>query len=206
MQHLTPQHNGPTSGKLKYWFGHLWLKLTGWKISVQIPPEKKFIIVGAPHTSNWDFPIALVTCFALRLKVAWMGKHTLFKKPFGGFMRWLGGIPINRDSANGIVQQMAAKFHESERLVVAIAAAGTRKKSEYWKSGFYWIAHEARVPILCGYLDYARKEAGLGLSFLPSGDIKKDMARIRAFYENISAKHPEKATAIRIRDESEANH
>lgn len=195
------QHNGPQSGILKYWFGYVWLKVTGWKIFAEMPQDKKFIIVGAPHTSNWDFPLALVTCFALRLKISWMGKHTLFKKPFGSFMRWLGGIPINRQSANGIVQQMTEKFHESEKLVVAIAAAGTRKKSEFWKSGFYWIAHEAQIPILCGYLDYKKKEAGLGFSFLPSGDIHKDMSRIREFYKNITGKHPEKTTEIRVRDE-----
>ncbi len=195
-------HNGPTSGLIKYWFAYLWMKMTGWKIVADIPPDKKFIIVGAPHTSNWDFPLALLTCFALRLKIAWIGKHSLFKKPFGGFMRRLGGIPVNRECSSGIVEQMAKKFANSEKLVVAIAASGTRKKSDYWRSGFYWIAHEARVPILCGYLDYTHKEAGFGLTFLPSGDIQKDMARIREFYRNVTGKFPEKTTPVRVRDET----
>ncbi|KAA3616024.1 MAG: acyltransferase [Calditrichaeota bacterium] len=201
MRNKKVSHNGPTSGLLKYGFGRLWMWLIRWKVAGELPAAEKFIIVGAPHTSNWDFPLALVTCYVFRLKIAWMGKHTLFKKPFGGFMRSLGGIAIERDSKNGIVDQMVEKFNNSKKLVVAIAASGTRKKSDYWKSGFYWIAHKAQVPIICGYLDYSRKEAGFGLSFIPSGDIKNDMDRIRNFYFDINGKHPELATAIKVRDE-----
>jgi hypothetical protein len=135
------------------------------------------------------------------LRISWLGKDTLFKKPFGGVMRWLGGIPVDRDSEHGVVDQIARQFRESDRLVVAIGPSGTRKKKDHWKSGFYWIAHTAHVPILCGYLDYGRKEACLGLSFLPTGDIKKDMDRIREFYQGIQGKHPELTTRIRLVDE-----
>ena len=116
-------------------------------------------------------------------------------------MRWLGGIPINRDSENGVVDQIAKQFRESEKLVVAIGPSGTRKKKDYWKSGFYWIAHTAQVPILCGYLDYGQKKACLGLSFVPTGDIKEDMDRIREFYQGIQGKYPELTTRIRLVDE-----
>ena len=116
-------------------------------------------------------------------------------------MRWLGGIPVDRDSEHGVVDQIARQFGEPDRLVVAIGPEGTRKKKDHWKSGFYWIAHTAQVPILCGYLDYGRKEACLGLSFVPTGDIKKDMDRIREFYQSIQGKHPELTTRIRLVDE-----
>lgn len=131
-----------------------------------------------------------------------MGKDTLFKKPFGKIMRWLGGIPIDRSSEHGVVGQIVKQFNESRKLVVTIAPSGTRKKRDYWKSGFYWIAYTAKVPILCGYLDYSRKKACLGLSFLPTGDIKKDMDRIREFFVGIRGKNPELTTRIRLLDET----
>jgi 1-acyl-sn-glycerol-3-phosphate acyltransferase len=127
-----------------------------------------------------------------------MGKDTIFKKPFGGFMKWLGGIAINRESEHGVVDQIVKQFKTSQQLVIAITPSGTRKKREYWKSGFYWIAYSAQVPILCGYLDYGQKKACLGLSFIPSGEIKKDMDRIRKFYKNIQGKNPELTTKIRL--------
>ena len=130
-----------------------------------------------------------------------MGKHTIFRKPFGGFMRWLGGIAINRSSSSGVVDQIADKFKTSEKLVLALAAEGTRKKSDYWKSGFYWIALKAQVPIVCGYLDYPTREAGFGLSFIPTGDMKKDMDRIREFFCDKRGKIPENASTVRLRDE-----
>jgi 1-acyl-sn-glycerol-3-phosphate acyltransferase len=194
-------HNGPISGFIKYWIGRVWMGVFGWDVVGQVPPGGKFVVVGAPHTSGWDFPFTLAAVYIFRLRISWMGKDTLFKKPFGGIMRWLGGIPINRDSEHGVVDQIAKQFRESEKLVVAIGPSGTRKKKDYWKSGFYWIAHTAQVPILCGYLDYGQKKACLGLSFVPTGDIKEDMDRIREFYQDIQGKYPELTTRIRLVDE-----
>jgi 1-acyl-sn-glycerol-3-phosphate acyltransferase len=195
------RHNGPTSGLIPYWIGRLWMWFFRWDVVGEVPAGEKFVLIGAPHTSNWDFPFGLFTFYIFRLKVSWIGKDTLFKKPFGGVMRWLGGIAIDRNSRNGVVDQIAQRFRESRKLVIAIAPSGTRKKSEYWKSGFYWIAHTAQVPILCGYLDYDRREACLGLSFIPTGNVKEDMDRIRNFYEGIQGKHSE-VTSIRLRDEN----
>ena len=194
-------HNGPTSGVIKYWIGRILMGVFGWDVVGQVPVGDRFVLVGAPHTSNWAFPFTLAAVFIFRLKISWLGKDTLFKKPFGGVMRWLGGIPVDRTSEHGVVDQIARQFRESDRLVVAIGPEGTRKKRDYWKSGFYWIAYNAQVPILCGYLDYGRKEACLGLSFIPTGDIKKDMDRIRDFYQGIQGKHPELTTRIRLVDE-----
>jgi 1-acyl-sn-glycerol-3-phosphate acyltransferase len=173
----------------------------GWDVVGQVPVGDRFVLVGAPHTSNWDFPFTLAAVYIFRLKISWLGKDTLFKKPFGGVMRWLGGIPVDRTSEQGVVDKIAGQFSESDRLVLAIGPEGTRKKRDYWKSGFYWIAYTAQVPLLCGYLDYAQKKACLGLSFVPTGDIKKDMDRIREFYEGIQGKHPELTTRIRLVDE-----
>jgi 1-acyl-sn-glycerol-3-phosphate acyltransferase len=196
-------HNGPISGFIPYCIGRVWMWIFGWDVIGQIPPGSKFVLVGAPHTSNWDFPFTLAVLYTFRLKISWLGKHTLFKEPFGKIMKWLGGIPIDRSSEHGVVDQIVKKFNESQKLVVTIAPSGTRKKRDYWKSGFYWIAHTAQVPILCGYLDYSRKKACLGLSFIPTGDIKKDMDRIREFFINIRGKNPELATRIRLLDETQ---
>jgi 1-acyl-sn-glycerol-3-phosphate acyltransferase len=131
-----------------------------------------------------------------------MGKHTAFRKPFGGLLRRLGGIAINRTAAHGVVEQIAQQFRQAAKLVVVVAPSGTRSKRDYWKSGFYWIAHTAQVPILCTYLDYSRKRAGIGLSFVPTGDISRDMDRIREFYKGMRGKKPELATTIRLVDET----
>lgn len=195
-------HNGPIYGFVPYCIGRLWMWLFGWDVIGRIPQGEKFVLVGAPHTSNWDFPFTLATLSVFRLKISWMGKDSLFKKPFGSVMRWLGGIAVDRSSEHGTVDQMVKQFKESQKLVVTIAPSGTRKKRDFWKSGFYWIAYTAQVPILCGYLDYARKEACLGLSFVPTGDIKKDMDRIREFFKGVQGKNPELTTTIRLMDET----
>ncbi len=198
----TFNHDGPVSGWFGYWLGRLILGLFGWSVEGQLPPGKKFILIGAPHTSNWDFPFALAAAHVFRIKMSWMGKDALFRKPFGAFMRHLGGIPIRRDSREGVVDQIVRRFNETERLVIAIAPSGTRSQASHWKSGFYWIAHSAGVPIVCVYMDYDRKVVGLGLSFVPSGDVGADMDKIREFYRDIKGKKPEIATPIRLSDES----
>jgi 1-acyl-sn-glycerol-3-phosphate acyltransferase len=194
-------HDGPASGVIGYWLGRAWMGLFGWEVIGEVPAGGKFVLVGAPHTSNWDFPFTLAAVHVFRLKISWMGKDSAFRKPFGGIMRRLGGIPIDRDSPQGVVGQMAERFKASEKLVVAIAPCGTRKKRDSWKTGFYWIAHTAQVPILCGYLDYGRKVACLGLSFVPTGDLTQDMERIRGFYEGVQGKHPALASRIRLAGE-----
>jgi 1-acyl-sn-glycerol-3-phosphate acyltransferase len=193
-------HNAPVSGFIPYWIGRVWMWFFGWDVVGQVPQGEKFVLIGAPHTSNWDFPFTLATAYIFRLKISWMGKQSAFRRPFGGIMRRLGGIAIDRDSRQGVVSQMAERFQASKKLVVAIAPCGTRKRGDYWKSGFYWIAHAAQVPILCGYLDYARREACLGLSFVPSGDIVRDMDLIREFYTGVQGKKPQLASRVRLMD------
>ncbi|MGD8463769.1 MAG: lysophospholipid acyltransferase family protein [Anaerolineae bacterium] len=191
----------PIGSPVAYWLGRFWMWLFGWQVKGHVPAGGKFVLVGAPHTSNWDFPFTLAAAAVLRLRISWLGKDSAFKGPLGPIMRGLGGIPIDRSSPQGLVSQIAARFDQSDQLIIAIAPSGTRRQTQYWKSGFYWIAHAAQVPILCGYLDYRRKRAGVGLSFVPTGDIGADMDRIREFYQDFQGKKPELATRVRLADE-----
>ena len=183
--------------------GRLWLKAFGWRLETQTPPHSKFVIIGAPHTSNWDLPFTLATAYALRIPIYWMGKHTLFRGPKGWLFRMLGGIPVDRRAAGNTVAQTAEAFKGAERMTIAVAPEGTRQRAKYWKSGFYYIAKEAGVPIGCGYLDYARKASGVGLFLHPTGDIRKDMETIRAFYRDIKGKYPQNQIEPRLREEAE---
>ena len=195
-------HNAPASGLIKYWMARLYFLLTGWKVTGELPQDKKFVLIGAPHTSNWDFPIGLALTFVFRLKTRWMGKHTLFEGVKGFIMRALGGIAVDRSHPNGVVGQMAEALKHADQLVIMLAPSGTRKKMPNWKSGFYHIAHQANVPIVCGYLDFNNKEANIGLTLMPTGNVKQDMALIREYYEGISAKYPEMSTPVILAEES----
>ncbi|WP_157670505.1 lysophospholipid acyltransferase family protein [Chitinibacter sp. GC72] len=171
--------------------GRLMLRIAGWKIEGEFPDLPKYVLIGAPHTSNWDFPVGIAICFARRQKVYWMGKHTLFWGPLGPIARWLGGIPVDRRQSNSLVEQMVQVFGEHEQLVVAIPPEGTRKKVEKWKTGFYYIALGSQLPIVLGFIDFGRKVGGCGEVFYPTGDLEADMAKIRAFYAPIKGKNPE---------------
>lgn len=170
--------------------GRLWLTANGWHIEGEMPDLPKFIIVGAPHTSNWDLPFTLAAGLHYGLRVHWMGKDTIFKWPFAGLMRWLGGIPIDRSKANNAVAQMVDRFKSSDRLVLVIPPEGTRGKVERWKTGFYHIAVGAGIPLALGFLDYRRKAAGIAKVYYPTGNLEADLAEIQAFYATVTPKHP----------------
>lgn len=174
------------------------LRLVRWRLHGE-PPPAKCVIIGAPHTSNWDFPMALLTLWSLSIPAKWVGKHTLFRRPFGWVMRGLGGISLDRDRTRDFVSQVVDWFEREPELALVIAPEGTRSKTEHWKSGFYWIAHGAGVPIILGYVDYGRRELGLGEQILPTGDIEADFVRIRAFYAEKTGRHPAKVGEIRPR-------
>ena len=146
--------------------------------------KQRFVLIGAPHTSNWDVPLMLMVVLKLRQRIFWMGKHTLFPLSFGWFMKWLGGVPINRNASHNIVHETVCQYREHDELVNLIPPEGTRSKVQAWKSGFYHIANMAEVPILLGYVDAANKEAGLVDFFTPTGDIEKDTQEIPTFYAN----------------------
>lgn len=168
------------------------LKLTGWKAEGSKPEGvNKFVLIAAPHTSNWDFPVTLAIAFALNIKIYWMGKDSLFKGPMGPIMRWLGGIAVDRSKPGGLVASTVDTFNAAERLIVTIPPEGTRKKVTTWKTGFYHIAHGAGVPVVLGYLDFTEKRGGLGPAFYTTGDLEADMTRIKAFYAPIRGKRPD---------------
>ncbi len=167
------------------------LRLTGWKVEGSLPPEAaKSVLIAAPHTSNWDLPYTLMVSFALRLTPYWMGKHSLFKAPFGPLMRWLGGISVSREQSGNLVAASARAIAEADApLQLIVSPEGTRAKTRYWKTGFYYIAQGAQVPIVMAYMDYTRKRSGLGPLFVPSGNIEADMAAIKAFYAPFQGKN-----------------
>ena len=172
----------------------LYLKITGWKREGQVPNLDKFLIIAAPHTSNWDFPISLAMLLAFKVRAYWMGKDSMFRWPYGLLFRLLGGIPIDRSKANNAVEQSIKAIKERKKMVLMLSPEGTRKKVAYWKTGFYHIAHGSGVPIVLGYLDYARKVGGIGGLVYASGNIESDMNAIQLFYSNVTARHPEKSS------------
>ena len=158
-------------------------------------------MVGAPHTSNWDFPLAMLLMYGSGIRFNWIGKDSLFRPPFGGFFRRLGGIPVWRDRRSNFVAQIVETFAQSKRLIIAIAPEGTRSKIKYWKTGFYYMALGANVPLVLAFVDYRRKQVGVGPLFYPSGDIQSDLVHLRAFYCDKTGKYPEKQGAIEIYSE-----
>jgi 1-acyl-sn-glycerol-3-phosphate acyltransferase len=187
---------------LSYWIGRSWLRLFGWQVRGVDSSYRKYVLIAAPHTSNWDFPFMLATAYVMRVRISWFGKHTVFKFPFGWFMRKLGGIPVDRRSPQSLVMQMAERFKNSDYLILAVPPEGTRRKVDLWKSGFYHIAARSGVPIGLGYLDYHRKLSGLGMFLMPSGNIKEDMDTIRAFYRNIRGKYSDLESEPRLQEET----
>ncbi|AKT43489.1 lysophospholipid acyltransferase family protein [Chondromyces crocatus] len=191
-------------GALTYWIGKTWLAAFGWKLETQAPTDDKFVLIAAPHTSGWDLPFMLATSYVMRVPISWMGKQELFRAPFGGILRALGGIPIDRGARKNRVGWAVDQFERAEHLVLAIPAEGTRGTVGHWKSGFYRIATAAQVPIGLGYLDFEKKTCGIGGFVTPTGDVRADMERIRAFYRDVRGKHPAKESVPRLREEDEA--
>jgi 1-acyl-sn-glycerol-3-phosphate acyltransferase len=187
------------------WLANQMLKLLGWKIIGQLPDTRKFVLVAAPHTSNWDFMYMYLVSKIFDIRIHWMGKEELFKGPMGPISRALGGIPVKRGHSMNMVQQMAQTFSEREELVLAVPPAGTRRKTDHWHSGFYYIAMEAGVPIVLGFVDYSRKQAGLGPIFTPTGNVRADMDIARDFYKDIQGKFPDNKSTVQLKQEMEQN-
>jgi 1-acyl-sn-glycerol-3-phosphate acyltransferase len=174
-----------TIARLYFW-------LTGWKVKNEVPPTlKKYVMIGLPHTSNWDFPIAMAALLILRLKTNYLAKKSLFKFPLGIIMRAFGGIPVDRSKHSGMVEAMIAEFAKHDELILLIPPEGTRGYVKEWKTGFYRVAVGAGVPIVLAYLDYPNKMAGLKAVFYPTGDYAKDVEAIKDAYRGIKGKHPE---------------
>jgi 1-acyl-sn-glycerol-3-phosphate acyltransferase len=179
-----------------------WLGITRWRcVAPQHPVPKRCVVIAFPHTSNWDFPLTLALAAMSGVPLKWLGKRQLFRGPMGPIMRSLGGVSVERSSKQGMVAQWAAEFGSRDQLALLVAAEGTRSRVEYWKSGFYRLAQEAGVPIACAFVDGATKTGGFGLILEPSGDIKADMDRIRAFYADKKGWKPELSSVPRMKEE-----
>ena len=170
-----------------------WFRRCGWTISGSLPPDRKFVIMGASHTSNWDFLIFLGAVHALGRQVHFIGKHSLFKWPLGGFMRALGGVPVDRSAPQDLVSQIVAQFHAHDDFILVIAPEGTRSATRQWKTGFYQIALKAGVPIVCAGPDYPTKRGVFGPVIRPTGNYAEDMTPAFAFFRTLTPRHPERA-------------
>lgn len=176
--------------------GKAYLRMIGWRVVGPPPDIDKFVVIAAPHTSNWDFPTFMALVGYCGIRVRYLAKDTLFQGLSGKLFYWLGGIPVVRDTrdAAALVDVAVDLFKSEKELILAIAPEGTRSKVTKWKSGFYRIAHTANVPIVMAYLDANKRELGFGDVFYPTGDRNGDIEKIKAFYAQKrglkSKKHP----------------
>jgi 1-acyl-sn-glycerol-3-phosphate acyltransferase len=171
--------------------GRLGMRLLRWRIDGELPALRQFVIIVAPHTSNWDFVVGLCCDLALDMDASWLAKHTIFVGPFGRWLKSLGGIPVVRGASHNVVAQAAAEFARRDQLILGIAPEGTRRKVQSWKSGYWHIARAAGVPILPVGLDYARRAAVIGAVRATTDSLANDEAAFKEFFGRITPRHPE---------------
>ncbi len=183
------------------WLAYVYLRLRGWTFHGEIPPDPKLIAIGAPHTSNWDFILFLGALHYLRVKVNYIGKHTLFRPPFGWFFRMTGGIPVDRSKPGGLVRQVADAMDEADRMILVLAPEGTRSKAPYWKSGFLKIAETTGAPIVVAAVDASRKRLTIGPKISYDGEITTFMDKLREFYADKEGIRPALKGPVVVREE-----
>jgi 1-acyl-sn-glycerol-3-phosphate acyltransferase len=182
--------NTPILSKLFHYLARFIMWLIGWRVDGTLPNLPKFVLIGAPHTSNWDFVLFLGLIFYLRANVRFMGKAELFRWPIGWFFRYCGGIPVDRKKSTGLVDQMVKACNESENFILTIAPEGTRHHVTEWKRGFYHIAKSAGIPIVMAKVDGKHKTVHLGQVFQPTEDIEVDMKSIQGFFTGVVGINP----------------
>jgi 1-acyl-sn-glycerol-3-phosphate acyltransferase len=171
------------------WLGRFVLTTMGWRATGVFPSQSKYIITVAPHSSNWDFVVAIAILLASGLKISFLAKHSLFFWPFSVLLRKLGGVPVDRGSAHGVVGEMVQHFNQRDKMVLAIAPEGTRRKVKQWKVGFIHIANSANVPIVPLSLDYLNKRVNIGAAIKLSGEVEADLNTVKAFYLGVQGKN-----------------
>jgi 1-acyl-sn-glycerol-3-phosphate acyltransferase len=177
------------------------LRLRGWRLAGEVPPLPKYVVVLAPHTCNWDFPLAMLAASGYGIRLSWLGKHTIFRWPVARLLRGIGGIPVHRDRHDGMVGQVVEAFAARDTLVIGMTPEGTRTATPHWKSGFYHMARRAGVPIVLASLDRPTRRITLGPVVMPTGSPVKDMEAVRSFYAGARGIHPHKASAVRLVEE-----
>lgn len=180
------------------------LRITGWQLDGARPEYNRYVLIAAPHTSNWDFLLMLLFAAAFDIKVTWMAKHSLFFPPMGWILRAMGGMPIIRHKSRNVVDTMVDSFSTSAQLVLVVPTEGTRERTDYWKSGFYHIARQANVPIVPSFLDFGRKRGGFGPPLQLSGDVRTDMQYFRDFYQGMQGKFPSQFGPIKLKEEEQS--
>ncbi len=190
-QDQVPVQLRASRGRLSRWTGRAFFTLSGWRLVGEIPDVKRCLLIGAPHTSNWDFVLAMASILALNLKMRWLAKHTIFMPGVSWFFEWLGGIPTNRNEPNTIVDKVAGIAEREGGVVIAITPEGTRKKVVKWKTGFLRLAQTLDCPILMVGLSFSTKQVVIGELFTPTGDNDQDLVFIRRYYEQFDGKYPE---------------
>ncbi|MCP4896600.1 MAG: acyltransferase [bacterium] len=189
---------GPSTPSRGNWFsrtaGRFALRLIRWRFDGRIPDVRKAIIIVVPHTTNWDFYIGVSVMFALGLRVAFLGKHTIFRQPLSWVMRWMGGIPVNRRLPRGVVEQTVEAFERAEGMILALSPEGTRSKVPSWRTGFYRIAREAKVPIIPVAFDFGTRSVRIGTLVELSGDMETDLRRLGEFFVGVRGHRHELAT------------
>ncbi len=193
---LTLGPNVPRRGnRLSQWIGLILMHLIGWRMRGEFPNVPKGMLVIAPHTSNYDGVVSVAAILALRLQLFFFVKDSAFIWPFGGLMRWFGAVPVDRESSRDMVGFTASKYSSKDALMLAIAPEGTRKSSPAWKTGFYWIAHRAGVPLIMVSFDYGKKEVVILGSFTPTGNIEQDLPLIIGSFKGMVPRHPDRLSA-----------
>ena len=177
------------------------LRLLGWRVEGRLPDARKFVLIAAPHTSNWDAFYMIMVAFLFRANLHWMGKSSLFYPPYGFLMRFIGGVSVGSLRGSDTVKNSIRVIDEASDIVLAVPPEGHRLKVRYWKTGFYYIALGAKVPIVMGYLDFVNKKTGVGPAIMPSGDLESDFEKIKAFYKPFSGKYPNETSITRLLDD-----
>lgn len=177
---------------MKFILLFLYKRILGWSFTNTYPKHlKKYIIIAAPHTSTYDFPLGILVKYSLGIPTNYIGKDSLFKPPFGFIFRWLGGYPVDRSKNNNFVDQIIALFNQNENFVLAMSPEGTRKKMDKWKTGFYYIAKGAKVPIVMIALDFEHKNVKFSEPYDITDNIEADFKHFHDFYKDIKGKNPE---------------
>ncbi|MBI3173067.1 MAG: lysophospholipid acyltransferase family protein [Chloroflexi bacterium] len=188
--------NTPVLSYVFHLLARLSLRLVGWKVEGRFPDLDKFVVIGAPHTSNWDFMLFLAVIFTLRANVRFMGKAELFNNPFGWFFYWCGGIPVDRSKSTGLVEQMVDACQRSQQFILVIAPEGTRSHVREWKMGFYHIARSTGIPIVFAAVDGIRKKVIVGQVFQPGEDAEADVKAIKGYFAGRTGIRPRKEITL----------
>lgn len=177
-------------------FSRFILNSFGWTVEKKILTGGKYVLIGAPHTSNWDFPLTMLAMASMGIRFSWVAKHSIFVFPIAGLFKKMGGIPLDRSYSGGFIDYIISLYEQHDELAIAIAPEGTRAYTDHWKSGFYYIAKGAGVPLAFGYIDYKNKRLGISGGFVPGDDLEADMKKIAEFYADKTGKYPDQQGPI----------